>query len=188
MRRLKRPITFCLNLATLLIFTVTADAQELQLSWEFQQKLNDASLRGLCVVDDSLIWASGSGGTVVKTADAGKSWKNVSPAGCEELDFRDIHAFDADNAVAINAGQPAVFYRTQDGGESWKKVFEHANESAFFDAVAAISSTHLIAMSDPVDDRILLVESTDAGETWTCLLYTSPSPRDRTRSRMPSSA
>ena len=182
MRRLKRPITFCLNLATLLIFTVTADAQELQLSWEFQQKLNDASLRGLCVVDDSLIWASGSGGTVVKTADAGKSWKNVSPAGCEELDFRDIHAFDADNAVAINAGQPAVFYRTQDGGESWKKVFEHANESAFFDAVAAISSTHLIAMSDPVDDRILLVESTDAGETWTEL------PVERRPEKLPGEA
>ena len=28
----------------------------------------------------------------------------------------------------------------------------------------------------------------DAQETYTCLLYTSPSPRDRTRSRMPSSA
>ena len=26
------------------------------------------------------------------------------------------------------------------------------------------------------------------GDGWTCLLYTSPSPRDRTRSRMPSSA
>ena len=25
-------------------------------------------------------------------------------------------------------------------------------------------------------------------DIWTCLLYTSPSPRDRTRSRMPSSA
>ena len=25
-------------------------------------------------------------------------------------------------------------------------------------------------------------------ERWSCLLYTSPSPRDRTRSRMPSSA
>ena len=25
-------------------------------------------------------------------------------------------------------------------------------------------------------------------ENWSCLLYTSPSPRDRTRSRMPSSA
>ena len=28
----------------------------------------------------------------------------------------------------------------------------------------------------------------DSGYLWTCLLYTSPSPRDRTRSRMPSSA
>ena len=28
----------------------------------------------------------------------------------------------------------------------------------------------------------------DSGESWGCLLYTSPSPRDRTRSRMPSSA
>ena len=26
------------------------------------------------------------------------------------------------------------------------------------------------------------------GALWVCLLYTSPSPRDRTRSRMPSSA
>ena len=28
----------------------------------------------------------------------------------------------------------------------------------------------------------------DGSESYTCLLYTSPSPRDRTRSRMPSSA
>ena len=28
----------------------------------------------------------------------------------------------------------------------------------------------------------------EAAGAWTCLLYTSPSPRDRTRSRMPSSA
>ena len=28
----------------------------------------------------------------------------------------------------------------------------------------------------------------DEGANWPCLLYTSPSPRDRTRSRMPSSA
>ena len=33
-------------------------------------------------------------------------------------------------------------------------------------------------------DRI----STALGEDGSCLLYTSPSPRDRTRSRMPSSA
>ena len=36
--------------------------------------------------------------------------------------------------------------------------------------------------------RAGVLETTFAEETETCLLYTSPSPRDRTRSRMPSSA
>ena len=31
-------------------------------------------------------------------------------------------------------------------------------------------------------------EKTSGGAVYDCLLYTSPSPRDRTRSRMPSSA
>ena len=34
----------------------------------------------------------------------------------------------------------------------------------------------------------LVVLRTDPGQAQPCLLYTSPSPRDRTRSRMPSSA
>ena len=34
----------------------------------------------------------------------------------------------------------------------------------------------------------LTLEIFQAGLSWLCLLYTSPSPRDRTRSRMPSSA
>ena len=33
-----------------------------------------------------------------------------------------------------------------------------------------------------------LVGRVSFGQVWGCLLYTSPSPRDRTRSRMPSSA
>ena len=38
------------------------------------------------------------------------------------------------------------------------------------------------ALGDPSDVTVT------AGLGWICLLYTSPSPRDRTRSRMPSSA
>ena len=33
-----------------------------------------------------------------------------------------------------------------------------------------------------------MVICADSSRNWSCLLYTSPSPRDRTRSRMPSSA
>jgi len=37
-------------------------------------------------------------------------------------------------------------------------------------------------------DRLLSGEEVEGFEDMSCLLYTSPSPRDRTRSRMPSSA
>ena len=36
--------------------------------------------------------------------------------------------------------------------------------------------------------RVALEQTHQAMDTYFCLLYTSPSPRDRTRSRMPSSA
>jgi photosystem II stability/assembly factor-like uncharacterized protein len=154
-------------LVLLVLVAGTSHAQEtMELSWQLQDSGSDASLRGLCVVDENVAWASGTGGTVLRTEDGGATWLNVSVDGADELDFRDLHAIDSKTAVIVNAGQPAVFYRTNDGGESWKKVFQHENENSFFDAIAAISSDHWIVMSDPVDDRILLVESLDQGQTW----------------------
>ena len=48
------------------------------------------------------------------------------------------------------------------------------------------------SMLMPLTDRIALLKKHGAHDVvvlpFTCLLYTSPSPRDRTRSRMPSSA
>ena len=39
-----------------------------------------------------------------------------------------------------------------------------------------------------IDGTVVVVDFTYTPNPQTCLLYTSPSPRDRTRSRMPSSA
>jgi len=49
---------------------------------------------------------------------------------------------------------------------------------------------HVIFEKDEVvkDDGEPYVVYTPYSKKWNCLLYTSPSPRDRTRSRMPSSA
>ena len=46
----------------------------------------------------------------------------------------------------------------------------------------------LIKISEETSDSAKQTELDQSGEDIICLLYTSPSPRDRTRSRMPSSA
>ena len=61
----------------------------------------------------------------------------------------------------------------------WKRCFIRDNLQDF---CLFISSCPVIDMSFRTD----YVESRDGNKG--CLLYTSPSPRDRTRSRMPSSA
>ena len=43
-----------------------------------------------------------------------------------------------------------------------------------------------ISVHDDLDENVYTYAELD--ENYACLLYTSPSPRDRTRSRMPSSA
>ena len=56
---------------------------------------------------------------------------------------------------------------------------------------------HFLLDLGVVDERTIAAHAKESEETgkgdsfkyaWVCLLYTSPSPRDRTRSRMPSSA
>ena len=45
-----------------------------------------------------------------------------------------------------------------------------------------------VSFSIAAGEKFALVGESGSGKTVTCLLYTSPSPRDRQKSRMPSSA
>ena len=61
--------------------------------------------------------------------------------------------------------------------------------SSFYDDIGVDSLDVLEVVMALEDEFGLTIPDEAAGEVKTvCLLYTSPSPRDRTRSRMPSSA
>jgi photosystem II stability/assembly factor-like uncharacterized protein len=152
---------FLLSIIMLSTFNL-AEAQ-----WQKQSVNTKASLRGLDVVSENVVWASGTGGTFLKTVDGGKNWTVGKVPDADKLDFRDVEAFDADTAylLSIGEGENSRIYKTTDGGATWKLQFKNTNAKAFFDALDFWDATHGIAMSDPVDGKYFLIETTD-GETW----------------------
>jgi hypothetical protein len=126
----------------------------------------NTSLRGLSVVNDNVVWVSGSNGTVGKTTNGGKNWKWFTVKGFEKKDFRDIEAFDAATAVIVAVDEPAYILKTNDGGESWKVVYENKTKGMFLDAMEFWNEQSGIVIGDPIEGRFFILRSFDGGSTW----------------------
>lgn len=151
-------------LACGLLWACLAQAQNPQ--WKEINTPVKASLRGLSPVSGQVCWASGSGGTWLKTLDGGLTWEHGVIAGLDTVDFRSIQAFDAETAVVASAGQPAVIYRTRDGGSSWEKVHHESAPEAFFDGIAFSGRKKGYVIGDPVGGKWMILETMDGGATW----------------------
>jgi len=158
--------TLALSLAVLTSVTGFTSADEP--SWELSPTGSTARLRGLSVVDDRVVWASGSAATVLRTVDGGRSWQQVGPDVEPTLQFRDIEAFDADSAVilSIGPGGDSRVFRTDDGGQTWTETFRNDDERAFYDCMAFHDGQHGLALSDPVDGKFRVLSTSDGGRSW----------------------
>ena len=123
---------------------------------------SNASMRGLSVVDAQIAWASGTGGSVLRTTDGGRTWLARPVRDADSLDLRDIEAFDSLTAYVLSAGVDGRIYRTEDGGLNWALEFRNQVPGAFFDCFDFFDRDHGIAMSDPVDGHFLLLARDDS--------------------------
>ncbi|MFC8491299.1 oxidoreductase [Streptomyces sp. NPDC057235] len=141
------------------------------LGWRLTPTGTDARFRGLAAVDRRTAWAAGSKGTVLRTTDGGRSWRNVSPPGAEGLEFRDVEAFDARRAVvlAIGEGEASRVLRTTDGGATWTESFRNTDPRAFYDCMTFFDHRNGLAMSDPVDGKYRILSTRDGGRSWRVL-------------------
>ena len=130
------------------------------------ENMGNVSLRGLSVVSDSIVWASGSKGTVVRSLDGGKSWERMAVKGFERRDFRDIEAMNAETAIIIAIDTPAIILKTTNGGKDWKVVYQNNTLGMFLDALAFWNEKSGIVIGDPIDGKIFLASSMDGGESW----------------------
>jgi len=123
------------------------------------------SIRGLSVVSNKIIWVSGSGGSVGKSVDGGKSFKWMTIKGYEKRDFRDIEAYNHKTAIIMAIAEPALILKTIDGGENWYKVFEDSTKGMFLDAMNAEAKT-IQVIGDPINGKAFFAMSNNLGETW----------------------
>ncbi len=134
--------------------------------WQQFDTQTQASLRGLAAIDRDVVWACGSKATVVQTIDGGRSWTQHGFPNLKDIEIRSIHAWDIDKAIVATAGQPALILKTIDRGITWKSTYENKSPQAFFDGMKFWNDRSGIAFSDPVDGGLLIVTTSDGGDSW----------------------
>lgn len=158
MKKLFLPVVLCFVI-------IISKAQTVQLIVQDKK----TSMRGLSVVNDKVLWVSGTNGTVGKSIDGGDTFTWMTVKGYEKTDFRDIEAFDAKTAIIMSVDAPAYILKTKDGGETWNLVYENKTKGMFLDAMEFWNEMSGIVIGDPIDNKIFIARTFDGGDTWRAL-------------------
>ena len=129
---------------------------------------SEALFIGISPVDENTVWISGTQGTYARTTDGGATWQAATVPGADSLQFRDVHAVDADTAylLSIGGGAQSRIYKTTDAGQTWVLQFTNPEPDGFFDCMDFWDADHGIAFSDSFDGAFFLITTDDGGATW----------------------
>lgn len=136
--------------------------------WQEYKLSTEASLRGIAVYNQRIVWVTGTDGTIMRTEDAGKTWEQITIENTATLDFRDVEILSPQEVVvmSIGTGDPSRIYKTLDGGDTWNQVYQNPYEDGFFDGFAFWSNGDGMLGGDPIDGKMLLLKTADRGESW----------------------
>lgn len=129
-----------------------------------------SSIRGMSVVNDNVVWVSGTGGKAGRSTDGGAHWQWFTVPGHDSCDWRSIVAFSAERALLLNAGAPAYITMTTDGGVTWKDVYRNDTKGIFFDGMAFFENGKKgFAVGDPQNGRFVILRTWNGGRSWHAL-------------------
>jgi len=142
--------------------------------WQMQDSGTAASLRGIHSVDGKVAWASGTGGTILKTTDGGEHWLPCAiPDAATDgatLDFRGVQAWEADTAIvmASGPGEKSRLYKTTDGCRTWKLLLKNPDKDGFWDAFKFRGAPAIEGwiLGDPVNGQFAIWKTFSDGVNW----------------------
>lgn len=132
-----------------------------------QQVGTEALLQAISIVDENTVWLSGHNATFVRTSDGGASWDVFKHPTGDSLQFRDVHAFDANNIVLMSAGpgpQSRIF-KVKDG-KDWTETFVMPDSLGFLDCISFWDDQRGVAYGDAIDKFPYILLTQDGGQSW----------------------
>lgn len=154
---------------TILLLVAALVIPSANAQWQIQNSHSTADLSGIYAVDQTVAWASGAKGTILRTEDGGHTWQVCAvPAGGADLNFRSVQGFDNKTAVIMSSGKGNLsrLYKTTDGCQTWKKVFENPNATGSFESMRRATAFDMYLLGDPVNGSFVMFTSDNAGDTW----------------------
>ncbi|MEM6336544.1 MAG: hypothetical protein AAF752_08250, partial [Bacteroidota bacterium] len=118
--------------------------------------------------DAETAWIAGTSGTFGRTVDGGATWMLSTVPGADSLQFRDVHAVDANQAylLSIGTGTDSRVYKTNDAGTTWSLVYTNDEAEGFLDCMDFWDADHGLVYGDNVGGRLTLLTTDDGGMTW----------------------
>jgi photosystem II stability/assembly factor-like uncharacterized protein len=128
-----------------------------------------ALLIAVSPVNERVVWVSGSRGTYVRTTDGGTTWRSGQVPGADSLQFRDVHAVDANTAylLSIGNGDQSRIYKTTDAGAKWTLQFTNPDSAGFYDCMDFWDAKRGIVIGDALGSEIAILTTSDGGAHWT---------------------
>ena len=127
-----------------------------------------ALLIAVSPVNEQIAWVSGARGTYLRTTDGGTTWRAGQVPGADSLQFRDVHAVDANTAylLSIGNGNQSRIYKTTDAGKRWQLQFTNPDSAGFYDCMDFWDARRGIVIGDALGSDIAILTTTDGGASW----------------------
>jgi photosystem II stability/assembly factor-like uncharacterized protein len=94
-------------------------------NWTVKYDITDYSVDAIQVLNESIVFAIGYNGLILRTTDGGDNWHNISPLD-ENNNFRSIRFINEFNGVVIGSHYDidtekttGIILKTDNGGEKW---------------------------------------------------------------------
>ena len=116
------------------------------------------------------------------------SWENVSSSSADFRIVNEDGSFESENVTVSGNGSGSYTVTGLQASATDKYFLQRWEIDSWIQQTSSTSGLDYVQSTTKDTSITIAVGSSSASVSWVCLLYTSPSPRDATLSRMPSSA